>query len=515
MPFSNTEMTASDGEEIALETQTILFDGKKFHRFKPRGNPTTNKVNFRDDTLIQTRCCPEVRDDLENGQSDRDDYESMLDDNQLTVMTLPAEFMRRPSMVSIRMRRDQLFKGTRTRRNPRVIFKNGLRNVTFQKIPERTMLFFRDFFTSLIEEQWRYTLMIFALSFLCSWLLFAMIWYVIALSHGDLDFDERTGKRLSDGPQPCVEKARSLAGFLLFSIETQMGIGFGNKYPTEECPEAVILVMLQSIIGVAIEGAMVGIVFAKMTRPPKTASELQFSKKAAVCLRDGRLCLLFRVCDYRQKHVISTRIQAFFFDEKKRFGRTFKYLRCNLQLENSGRLFLIWPSTVVHVIDSKSPLYAYSAQDLMTQRFEIVVTILGGSPSTGQLSETRTSYLSKEIMWGHRFQNMITYDYERHTYIAHYDRLDRLVPVDTPLCSAKKLEKVCKDLFGHKSSGVSLIGIYYVPFELNQFPFRLLLPDGVHRRITRATRITVLWGNVDKLYRDSLKIEYRNQTNIS
>lgn len=445
-----TEMTASDGEE---DTQTILFDGNRFHRFRPRGGNTRNKVNFRDDTLIHTRCCPEVKEDLEIGQPD--DFEYAMDDNQLTVMTLPAEFMRRPSMVSIRMKRDQLFKGTRTRRNPRVISKNGLRNITFQKIPERTMLFFKDFVTSLIEEQWRYTLMIFALSFFCSWMVFAFIWYVIALSHGDLDFDERTGERLSDGPQPCVEKARSLAGFLLFSIETQMGIGFGNKYPTEECPEAVIVVMLQSIIGVAIEGAMVGIVFAKMTRPPKIPSELQFSRKATVCLRDGKLCLLFRVCDYRQKHVISTRIQAFFFDEKKRLGRTFKYLRCNLQLENDGKLFLIWPTTVVHVIDSKSPLYAYSAHDLMTQRFEIVVTILGSSPSTGQLSETKSSYLSKEIHWGHRFQNMITYDYDRHTYVAHYDRLDMLVPVDTPLCSAMKLEKVCKDLFGDKNTSTS------------------------------------------------------------
>lgn len=279
-----------------------------------------------------------------------------------------------------------------------------------------------------------------------------MIWYVIALSHGDLDFDPRTGERLSDGPRPCVEQARTLAGFLLFSIETQMGIGFGNKYPTEECPEAVLIVVLQSIVGVAIEGAMVGIVFAKMTRPPTISSELKFSKNASVCLRDNKLCLLFRVCDYRQKHVISTKVQAFLFDEVRRMGKTFKYLRCSLELENQGRLFMIWPTTVVHVIDQKSPLYEYSAKDLMQKRFEIVVTIIGSSPSTGQLSETRSSYLSREIKWGHRFENMITYDYERHSYIAHYDRLDNMVPVDTPLCSARRLRKVCQELFEDRSS---------------------------------------------------------------
>lgn len=450
--------------KMTERSSSLLFEGNKIYRFKP--NPRdVNKVNFRDDTLIQRRCCSEeecarTKDDLELGRSI--DYE--IDENQLTVMTLPVEFMRRPSVVSMRMKRDQLFKGKRTRRYPRVIFKDGFRNITFRKIPERSLLFCKDFVTTLvregfaiyewqsykmslfiiqIEEQWRCTLMVFALSFFCSWLLFAMIWYVIALAHGDLDFDSVTGERLSDGPRPCVEKAKSFAGFLLFSIETQMGIGFGHRYPTEECPEAVIVVALQSIIGVAIEGAMVGIVFAKMTRPPKTSSELKFSKKAAVCLRDGKLCLLFRVCDYRQKHVISTQIQAFFFDEKRGLGRTFKYLKCSLELENKGKIFLIWPTTVAHVIDSRSPLYEYSAKDLMQKRFEIVVTIIGSSPSSGQLSETRSSYLAREIMWGHRFENMISYDYETHTYIAHYDKLDSLIPIDTPLCSAKKLMSVC------------------------------------------------------------------------
>lgn len=443
-------MTSEKSEEVfELHERSLLFEGNKIHRFK--GKAATNKVNFRDDTLLPRRCCSEencsrvARDDLELGLGTRDDF--VLDENQLTVMTLPVEFMRRPSMVSMRLKRDQLFQGTRTRRNPRIIFKDGFRNITFRKVPERSLLFLRDFVNTLIEEQWRYVLIIFSLSFFCSWMIFAFIWYVIALSHGDLDFDPVTGARLSDGPQPCVEKAKTLAGFLLFSIETQMGIGFGDKFPTEECPEAVLVVVLQSIIGVAIEGAMVGIVFAKMTRPPTLSSELKFSRKAAVCLRDGKLCLLFRVCDYKQKHVISTQVQAFFFDEKRKFGKTYKYLKCGLTLQNKGKHFLIWPTTVVHEIDAKSPLFNYSAKDLMQKRFEIVVTIIGSSPSTGQLSETRSSYLSREIMWGHRFENMVTYDYGKHMYIAHYDKLDSLVPVDTPLCSAKRLEKLCTELF--------------------------------------------------------------------
>lgn len=63
---------------------------------------------------------------------------------------------------------------------------------------------------------------VFALSFFVCWILFAALWYLIAQAHGDLTFDKKTGERMSDGPVPCVEGAKTFAAFLLFSIETQV-----------------------------------------------------------------------------------------------------------------------------------------------------------------------------------------------------------------------------------------------------------------------------------------------------
>lgn len=148
------------------------------------------------------------------------------------------------------------------------------------------------------------------------WIGFAALWYLIAHAHGDLNFDPKTGERLNDGPKPCVEGAFNFAGFLLFSIETQVTIGYGEKYPNEDCPEAVFLMVAQIVSGIAIEGAMVGIVYAKMIRPPKHSSTMQFSKKAAICQRDSKLCLIFRVCDNRQNHAINSRIKAYWYDER-------------------------------------------------------------------------------------------------------------------------------------------------------------------------------------------------------
>lgn len=44
----------------------------------------------------------------------------------------------------------------------------------------------QDIFTTLVDAQWRWTLLVFALNFILSWLGFAVIWWLIVFTHGDL-----------------------------------------------------------------------------------------------------------------------------------------------------------------------------------------------------------------------------------------------------------------------------------------------------------------------------------------
>ena len=61
-------------------------------------------------------------------------------------------------------------------------------------------------------------------------------------------------------------------------------------------------------------------------------------------------------------------------------------------------VFLVWPVTVVHKIDSSSPLWDISAEQLLTERFEIVVILEG--KSTGLILRHNSlaffSWLSKK-----------------------------------------------------------------------------------------------------------------------
>lgn len=127
----------------------------------------------------------------------------------------------------------------------------------------------------------------FVTAYFCCWTVFAGLYYLIGWAHGDLLFDEN-GKRLGEGKEPCILDAKSFTGFMLMSVETQVTTGYGEKYPSEDCPEAVFLMILQLCVGVVIDGTMIGIFYSKMIRPPKYA-DMMFSKKAVICLRDGKL----------------------------------------------------------------------------------------------------------------------------------------------------------------------------------------------------------------------------------
>ncbi|XP_065357638.1 inward rectifier potassium channel irk-1 [Calliphora vicina] len=318
------------------------------------------------------------------------------------------------------------------RRKPyRVIEKNGRENVSFKKIPEKSWRYIRDFVTTLIELEWKYMLTMFIGSYFLSWTFFAILCYMVAFSHGDLMFDEVTGERLGEGKNPCIIGVYDFTSMFIYSFETQSTIGYGEKYPSEECPETMFLFILQIIVSIAIEGGMISIIYAKTARPAKQLTKLKFSDKAVICHRDGKLCLLFRVCDPREQQTIESKIRVYMIiDKPTKEGELIK-THTELKLENKGQQIIVWPEIVCHVIDETSPLAHFKcAKDVTSAQFELYVSIVGVSAATAQVTEARTSYVPREIFWGQRFINIIKYDSINERYDIDYGNFNTTISVD-------------------------------------------------------------------------------------
>lgn len=400
---------------------------------------------------------------------DREEKEKLL-----TSLTQPAPVivkLQKSTNSSFRSRSRYRAWPTRKLRR-RAVLKNGDCNVLQSRISRRSLRFLRDIFTTLVDTQWRWMLLCFSLSFVLSWLGFAVIWWLIAFSHGDFEERHLPPYQIENNWTPCVNNIFSFTSCFLFSIETQHTIGYGSRGTTEECPEAIFVMCIQSIVGVMIQAFMVGIVFAKMSRPKQRTQTLLFSRNAVICQRDGELCLMFRVGDMRKSHIIGAAIRAQLI--RSRTTKEGEVLSQNQQElavgtdGQNGNLFFIWPTTIVHRINEESPFYNMSAEDMLTERFEIVAILEGTIESTGQTTQARSSYLPQEILWGYRFEPMVTYSKERQGYEVDYSLFNSTTQVGTPLCSGRELAEFYKaqEELRHGNDG----GLRKIPSEPKSAP---------------------------------------------
>lgn len=305
-----------------------------------------------------------------------------------------------------------------------------------------------DIFTTCVDIRWRYLLLVFCSTFMVSWLLFGIIFYSVARAHGDFDpgrhAKTQTGEQQQREWKPCLLHVESFIGAFLFSIETQTTIGYGWRCVTEECPVAVATVVIQSIVGCIIDSFMIGTIMAKMARPKKRNQTLLFSESAVIALRDGKLCLMWRVGNLRKSHIVEAHVRAQLIRPRvTEEGEFIPLEQTDLNVgydEGTDRLFLVSPLVIVHEIDEDSPFWTMSCTDLENEDFEIVVILEGMVEATAMTTQARSSYLSREILWGHRFEPVIYEDRDR--YQVDYARFHKTYEVpSTPVCSAKELSE--------------------------------------------------------------------------
>lgn len=106
---------------------------------------------------------------------------------------------------------------------------------------------------------------------------------------------------------------------------------------------------------------------------------------------------------------------------------------------------------VIHRITPESPFWNMSAVDFIQDRSEIVVILEGTVESTGQTTQARSSYINSEIMWGHRFEQIVTFNKTKSCYEINYAKFNSIKQVDTPLCSAKVLASVMDDIQNNRN----------------------------------------------------------------
>ncbi|XP_055963529.1 G protein-activated inward rectifier potassium channel 4 [Sorex fumeus] len=322
----------------------------------------------------------------------------------------------------------------------RYVEKSGKCNVHHGNVQE-TYRYLSDLFTTLVDLKWRFSLLVFTLVYTTTWLFFGFIWWLIAYLRGDL---EHVGDQEWI---PCVENLGGFVSAFLFSIETETTIGYGFRVIKEHCPEGIVLLLVQAILGSIVNAFMVGCMFVKISQPKKRAETLMFSSHAVISLRDGQLCLMFRVGDLRSSHIVEASIRAKLI--KSRHTAEGEFIPLHQTDINVGfdtgddRLFLVSPLTISHEINDKSPFWEMSRAQLQQEEFEVVVILEGMVEATGMTCQARSSYTDTEVLWGHRFTPVLTL--EKGFYEVDYNTFHDTYETNTPSCCAKDLAQMKRE----------------------------------------------------------------------
>ncbi|XP_026725706.1 G protein-activated inward rectifier potassium channel 1-like isoform X2 [Trichoplusia ni] len=331
-------------------------------------------------------------------------------------------------------------KRTSRSQNKRFVFKNGEFNI--DKGLSNHQGFFSRWFVTMVEARWRWTLVHFFLAFTGDWLFFGLIYWMIALTHGDLTEDHLPHNQNSSNWTPCVENIYGFTSTFLFSVEVHTTVAYGKRSITLECPQTITAMCFQCIVCSFFQAFMIGILFAKLTRPKGRTQTILFSKRSVVTLRDGKLCMIFRVGDMRKSRILNIKSTVFVLKLGEDHNEDYEQRELEVEMDGCESTFFLWPVSVIHVIDEKSPFYNISAADLLVGKFEILAIFEGVIESTGQSVQARTSYTENDILWGHRFVNMVNSDNDKNVYDVDFSKLCETERVDTPLCSASEFKSM-------------------------------------------------------------------------
>lgn len=186
-----------------------------------------------------------------------------------------------------------------------------------------------------------------------------------------------------------------------FSVDTFATIGYGNIYPVGVA--ANTLVAIEALLNIVSVALVVGVVFARFSRP---SARIIYSRYAVVAPYRDRTALEFRIANARSSQLIDVQVQAILTKiERTQTGSTVRRFY-DLPLERQRVVFFPLSWTVVHPIDAQSPMWGLTREDLISADAELLVLLIATDETISQTVHSRSSYEADEIIWNAKFANM-------------------------------------------------------------------------------------------------------------
>jgi inward rectifier potassium channel len=272
------------------------------------------------------------------------------------------------------------------------------------------------FYNMLTQPLWRLALLILTFFILIN-LVFAAIYMLIGVSQLQGVLGSSSWDKFKEA--------------FFFSTQTFTTVGYGRVNPVGGA--ANLVAAIEALSGFLSFAVATGLMYGRFSRPH---AYLKFSEKALISPYKGGAALMFRFAPYKDNHTLTDVQIRVNIGLKVAVDGTAEYRYYDLDLERSRVESLPMNWTVVHPLDSKSPLAGFSWEDMQAADVELYILIRGFDDIFSNFTQARTSYTYNEIEFNRKFVPMYRESKDGRTTILELHKLDESVEAPVEVSTA-------------------------------------------------------------------------------
>jgi inward rectifier potassium channel len=258
---------------------------------------------------------------------------------------------------------------------------------TFNVERERFGVWDNTYFALVTMPGWQFMLLVLS-SFILFNTIFGITYCLIGMEHLD-----------GTVPGTFMDNFRQA---YFFSSQTLTTVGYGHVSPVGFLTNVVA--SLESFMGLLTFALISGLLYGRFSRP---VARIVFSERMLAAPYKGGLAMMFRMVNARRSELIETEVQVILMiNQADESGESYRrYFALPLEISKVSFFSLSW--TIVHPLNEDSPIFGFSAQDLLDGNAEFLVLVKGTDEANQQTVHTKRSYTAEEVIWNARFKPVI------------------------------------------------------------------------------------------------------------
>jgi inward rectifier potassium channel len=199
-----------------------------------------------------------------------------------------------------------------------------------------------------------------------------------------------------------------------FSVQTMATIGYGKMAPHSLF--ANVMVVAEAFAGLLSLAMITGLLFAKFSKP---TARVLWSQVAVISPREGVTSLMLRMANERGNQIVEAQLRMVLArNETTQEGEKVRRFHDLALLRERTTIFaLTW--TAVHPITPTSPLWGATSESLREIQGEIICSLTGIDETFSQTVHSRHSYIVDELVWDHRFVDILGVQEDGRRYVDY------------------------------------------------------------------------------------------------